>query len=287
MPAQNDSAAHRLTSRRGFLKTSTGALVGTGLAGNLSIARAAHAAGSDELRVGLIGCGGRGTGAAAQALNADKQAKITALGDVFPDRLEASLSNLRKQFEGSPERVSVRADQCFTGFDAYQKVLATDIDVAILATPPHFRPAHFKAAVEAGKHVFAEKPVAVDAPGVRSVMASAAEAKRRGLSVVSGLCYRYDAPKKETISRIHDGAIGKIVAMHVSYDTGSLWMNPRKAEWSDMEWQLRNWLYFTWLSGDHNVEQHVHSLDKAAWVMRDEPPVKAIGIGGRQVRTGP
>jgi predicted dehydrogenase len=141
--------------------------------------------------------------------------------------------------------------------------------------------------VDAGKHVFVEKPVAVDAPGVRSVLASVDEAKRRGLSIVSGLCYRYDVPKKETISRIHDGAIGKVLAMHVSYNTGSLWMHPRKEEWSDMEWQLRNWLYFTWLSGDHNVEQHVHSLDKAAWVMRDEPPVKAIGLGGRQVRTGP
>ena len=222
------SASHRLPSRRGFLRNSTAALVGTGLAGGLSMARAAHAGGSDQLRVGLIGCGGRGTGAAVQALNADKFVKLTALGDVFPDRLEASLANLHKQFEMSPERVAVRADHCFTGFDAYQKVLATDVDVVILATPPHFRPAHLKAAVEAGKHVFAEKPVAVDAPGVRSVLASVDEARRRGLSVVSGLCYRYDAPKKEIISRIHDGAIGKIVAMHVSYDTGSLWMHPRK-----------------------------------------------------------
>ena len=227
MPARPTSTLHQLPSRRGFLRTSTAALVGSGLVGNLSIARAAHAAGSDRLRVGLIGCGGRGTGAAVQALNADKQVKLTALGDVFPDRLEASLANLRKQFEMEPDRIAVRADHCFTGFDAYQKVLATDVDVVILATPPHFRPAHLKAAIEAGKHVFAEKPVAVDAPGVRSVLASVDEAKRRGLSVVSGLCYRYDVPKKETIARIHDGAIGKVLAMHVSYNTGSLWMHPQ------------------------------------------------------------
>jgi myo-inositol 2-dehydrogenase / D-chiro-inositol 1-dehydrogenase len=159
--------------------------------------------------------------------------------------------------------------------------------VVLLTTPPHFRPAHLKAAITAGKHVFAEKPVAVDAPGVRSVLESAAEARRKNLSLVSGLCYRYQTAKRETIARIHDGAIGKVVAIQASYNTGSLWMYKRKPEWTDMEWQMRNWLYFTWLSGDHNVEQHVHSLDKAAWVMNDKPPVSAIGLGGRQVRVEP
>ena len=254
------------------------------LAANLSIARSAHAAGSDVLRVGLIGCGGRGTGAAAQALSADANVQLTAMGDAFADRLQTSLDNLRKMFS---DKVAVPEEHCFVGFDAYRSVIDSGVDVVLLTTPPHFRPAHLQAAVAAGKHVFAEKPIAVDAPGVRSVLASCEEAKKKGLSVVSGLCYRYDIPKRETIQRIHDGALGDIVALNVNYNTGTLWMHPRKDDWSDMEWQLRNWLYFTWLSGDHITEQHVHSLDKAAWVMHDEPPVKAVGLGGRQVRTSP
>ena len=273
-----------LPSRRSFLRTSSAAALGGALAANLSIARGAHAAGSDVLRVGLIGCGGRGTGAAAQALAADPNVQLTALGDAFADRLESSLQNLRNMFS---DKVAVAADHCFVGFDAYKNVIDSGVDVVILATPPHFRPAHLQAAVDAGKHVFAEKPVAVDAPGVRSVLETCQAAKNKGLSIVSGLCYRYDLPKRETIQRVHDGAVGEIVALNVNYNAGTLWMHPRKESWSDMEWQLRNWLYFTWLSGDHNVEQHVHSLDKAAWVMHDEPPVKAWGLGGRQVRTQP
>ncbi len=272
-------------SRRDFLKTSTAAAVGGAIVGGLSLSRSAHAGGDDVLKIGLIGCGGRGTGAAAQALAADKNVKLTAMGDAFADRLQQSLANLKQQTPA--EKIDVAADRCFVGFDAYQKVIDSGVDVVLLCTPPHFRPAHFKAAVAAGKHIFAEKPVAVDAQGVRSVLATAEEAKKKGLSVVSGLCYRYDLPKRETIKRIHDGEIGDIVAINVNYNTGTLWMHPRKPEWSDMEWQMRNWLYFTWLSGDHNVEQHVHSLDKAAWVMKDEPPVKAFGLGGRQVRVQP
>jgi predicted dehydrogenase len=271
-------------TRRSFLKTSAAATAGGALAANLSIARAAHAAGSDTLRVGLIGCGGRGTGAAAQALTADPNVKLTAMGDAFADRLQSSLDNLQKMFA---EKIEVPEERRFVGFDAYKSVLDSGVDVVILATPPHFRPAHLQAAVAAGKHAFVEKPVAVDAPGVRSVLETCEEAKKKGLSIVSGLCYRYDLAKRETIQRIHDGAIGDIVALNVNYNTGTLWSHARKESWSDMEWQLRNWLYFTWLSGDHNVEQHVHSLDKAAWVMHDEPPVKAIGLGGRQVRTQP
>ncbi len=271
-------------TRRSFLQTSAAAAVGGALAVNLSVARSAHAAGSDVLRLGLIGCGGRGTGAAAQALTADPNVLLTSLGDAFPDRLQSSLDNLQKMF---PDKVTAPKEQCFVGFDAYQKVIDSGVDVVILATPPHFRPAHLQAAVAAGKHVFAEKPVAVDAPGVRSVLESCKLAKEKNLAVVSGLCYRYDLAKRDTIARIHDGAVGDIVALNVNYITGTLWMHPRKESWSDMEWQLRNWLYFTWLSGDHNVEQHVHSLDKAAWVMRDEPPVRATGLGGRQVRTQP
>jgi myo-inositol 2-dehydrogenase/D-chiro-inositol 1-dehydrogenase len=217
-------------------------------------------------------------------MSADPHVQLTAVGDAFADRVQTSLDNLRKMF---PEKMAVTDDHCFVGFDAYKNVIDSGVDVVILATPPHFRPAHLQAAVAAGKHVFAEKPVAVDAPGVRSVLETCAEAKKKGLSVVSGLCYRYDLAKRETIQRVHDGAVGDIVALNVNYNTGTLWMHPRKESWSDMEWQLRNWLYFTWLSGDHNTEQHVHSLDKAAWVMRDEPPVKAWGLGGRQVRVQP
>ncbi len=283
----SDHGSRRSTdngTRRSFLKTSATAALGGALAANLSIARSAHAAGSDVLKLGLIGCGGRGTGAAAQALAADPHVQLTAMGDAFPDRVQSSLENLRKMFS---EKIAVADDHCFVGFDAYKNVLDSGVDVVVLATPPHFRPAHLQAAVAAGKHVFAEKPVAVDAPGVRSVIATCEEAKSKGLSIVSGLCYRYDLAKRETIKRVHDGAVGDVVALNVNYNTGPLWMHPRKEGWSDMEWQLRNWFYFTWLSGDHNVEQHVHSLDKGAWVMHDEPPVKAWGMGGRQVRTQP
>ena len=271
------------SSRRAFLQTSATAAIGGVLAANLSIAR-----GACRRQRRLEGRADRlrraGHRRAAQALNADPHVQLTALGDAFPDRLQSSLDNLRKMFA---EKVAVTDDHCFVGFDAYKNVIDSGVDVVILATPPHFRPAHLQAAVAAGKHVFAEKPVAVDAPGVRSVLETCAEAKKKNLSVVSGLCYRYDLAKRETIQRVHDGAVGDIVALNVNYNTGTLWMHPRKETWSDMEWQMRNWLYFTWLSGDHNTEQHVHSLDKAAWVMHDEPPVKAWGLGGRQVRTQP
>jgi predicted dehydrogenase len=245
-----------------------------------------HAGGGDVLKIGLIGCGGRGTGAAFQALNADPNIKLIALGDMFGDRLQSSLETLKHE-DGIAGKIDVKPDHCFVGWDAYKMVLAAPIDVVILATPPHFRPTHLKAAIAAGKHVFAEKPVAVDAPGVRSVFATCEEARRKNLAIVSGLCYRYENAKRETMKRVHDGAIGDIIAIQTSYLTGALWMKPRQPSWTDMEWQLRNWLYFTWLSGDHIVEQHVHSLDKAAWAMRDEYPVRAVGTGGRQSRVDP
>ena len=269
-------------SRRDFLKASAAA-VGTTVAGQLSLVPNVHAAGSDILRIGLIGCGDRGTGAAAQALTADTNTRLVAMGDMFRDRLERSLATLKR--EDVAARVEVKPEHCFTGFDAYKQVLAAGVDVVLLTTPPHFRQLHFKAAVDAGKHVFAEKPVAVDAPGVRSVLATCEEARKKNLSVVSGLCYRYERAKREAMKRVHEGAVGDIIALHCSYNTGYLWDKPRQSDWSDMEWQLRNWLYFTWLSGDHIVEQHVHSLDKMAWAMQDEYPVRASGIGGRQVRT--
>jgi predicted dehydrogenase len=274
------------SSRRDFLKTS--AAVGTGLAGSLSTVANVHAAGSDLIRVGLIGCGsprgGRGRGAAANCVNAGPNVKLVAMGDLFRDHLEYTRQDLAKL---GKDKVDVSDERCFSGFDAYQKVIESGVDLVILAAPPGFRPLHLQAAVAAGKHVFAEKPVAVDAPGVRTVFKACEEAKKKSISLVSGLCYRYHFAKRETFKQVHDGAIGDIVALQCTYHTGGLWMVPRNPEWSDMEWQVRNWLYFTWLSGDHNVEQHIHSLDKMAWVMRDEPPVRANGIGGRQVRTGP
>jgi predicted dehydrogenase len=284
MPHRNDARAPQGTSRRNFLSTSAAVVAAGSLSTGLFSPRSVHAAGSDVIKVGLIGCGGRGTGAATQAMAADKQVKITALGDAFADRLQMSLDGLKQI---SPEQVAVTPETSFVGFDAYKQVIDSGVDVVLLCTPPHFRPLQFKAAVAAGKHVFAEKPIAVDAPGVRSVLETVEEAKKKNLSVVSGLCYRYDLPKRETMKQIHDGVIGDIQAMHVSYNTGTLWNMARKPEWSDMEYQMRNWLYYTWLSGDHNVEQHVHSLDKAAWAMKDEPPVRATALSGRQVRTQP
>ena len=272
------TASTSAASRREFL---TAAAAGAVALGSVPFV---HAGGNDTLKIGLIGCGGRGTGAATQALHADPNVKLTALGDLFDDHLQSSLKTLRGDGDIGA-KVDVKPDHCFVGFDAYKQVLATDVDVVILTTPPHFRPLHLKAAVAADKHVFCEKPVAVDAPGVQSVVQSCAEAKKKGKAVVSGLCYRYQHAKREVMQRVHEGAVGDIIALQCTYNTGFLWSHPRKPEWSDMEWQLRNWLYFTWLSGDHNVEQHIHSLDKMMWAMQDVPPKQVAGTGGRQVRT--
>ncbi|HYE98061.1 MAG TPA: Gfo/Idh/MocA family oxidoreductase [Planctomycetota bacterium] len=242
-----------------------------------------HAGGGDRLRVGLIGCGGRGTGAAAQAMNADPNVSLVAMGDLYEDRLKASLKSLSAEGAG---KVDVPPERQFTGFDAYKGVIEHS-DVVLLCEPPHFRPRHLKAAVEAGKHVFAEKPVAVDAPGVRSVLASCEEARRRRLSVVSGLCLRYSDRFREAMKRVHGGAIGRPVAVQANDWRGGRWARPREEGWDDMTWQTRNWYNFTWLSGDFNVEQHVHFLDVAAWALGDRYPARAIGMGGRQVFTGP
>jgi predicted dehydrogenase len=238
------------------------------------------------LRVGLIGCGDRGTGAAAEALNADQNVKLVAMGDAFADRLQSSLAKLRED-KTVNAKVDVREDRCFVGFDAYRQVIESGVDVVLLAEPPQFRPRHLKAAVEAGKHVFAEKPVAVDAPGIRSVLATCEEARKKRLSIVSGLCLRYSRGFQESIQRIHDGALGEIRALMANDYRGSIWVKPRQPKWTDMEWQMRNWYYFTWLSGDFNVEQHVHFLDICSWIMKGEYPVRAVGMGGRQVRVGP
>jgi len=250
-----------------------------------TLASRAYAAGNDTLRVGLVGCGGRGTGAAKQALMADSNVKLVALGDAFSDRLESSLKSL-KQDKDITTKVEVPEAMRFTGFDAYKRVIE-NCDVVLLATPPNFRPMHLRAAIEAGKHVFAEKPVAVDAPGVRSVLESCKLAQEKKLSVVSGLCLRYDGANRDVISKIHSGAIGRIVAMQANDYRGAIWVNPRTPEQTDMEYQMRNWYYFSWLSGDFNVEQHVHMLDLCNWAMNDKYPVKALATGGRSQRNAP
>jgi len=269
-------------SRREFLKTSATA-VGTATIAGMAVPRLAHAGGDDVIKFGLIGCGGRGSGAAVNALKADPNNRLVALADTFADQLQACRARLEKS---SSDKVALSDDRCFVGFDAYQKLIDTDVDVVLLATPPHFRPAHYQAAIEAGKHVFVEKPVAVDAPGVRQVMETNRLAAKKKLSVVSGLCWRYDLGVRATLERIQQGAIGDIVAIQSDYNTGTLWHRGDKPDWSRMEYQLRNWLYYAWLSGDHNVEQHIHSLDKTAWLMGDAHPIRATGLGGRQQRTG-
>ena len=206
------------------------------------------------------------------------------MGDAFADRLEGSLKAIQAKYG---DRVDVPRERRFIGFDAYQKVLASGVDVVILASPPHFRPGHLKAAIEAGKHVFCEKPVAVDAPGVRSVLATCEEARKKNLSIVSGLIFRYHPGMRESMKRVFDGAIGDVLTLQETCLVGTLWQRPRQPQWTEMEFQMRNWYYFTWLSGDHIVEMHVHSLDRALWAMHDEPPVRAWGLGGRQVRTDP
>ena len=238
---------------------------------------------SRKLKIGFIGCGGRGTGAAAQALTADSNVELWSMGEVFRDRLDRSLANISKGREG---KINVDDKRKFVGLDAYKQVLDSGVDVVILTTPPGFRPLHFKAAVEAGKHIFLEKPMATDAPGLRSVMESAELAKKKGLAVVAGFCWRYHYARREFFKRIADGAIGDVQTMYATYYTGPVKPMPpdsaRKEEWSDIEWQVRNWYNFTWCGGDGLVEQAVHSVDKISWLFGDEPPRSAVAVGGRQ-----
>ncbi len=269
-------------SRREFLQTSTAATAAATVAFPALLRAAPN---SDKLRIGFIGCGGRGTGAASQALTADSNVKLVAVGDAFRDRIDLSLETLGKQKEIA-DKIEVPETRRFVGLDAYQKVIASGVDVVLLTTPPHFRPIHIKAAIDAGKHVFAEKPVAVDAAGIRSVLATCEEARRKKLAVVSGLCIRYSYGFQETIRRIHAGALGKLRTLQANDFRGPIWVKPRQPGQTDMEYQLRNWYYFTWLSGDFNVEQHVHLLDVCAWVMNGEYPATAMGLGGRAQRTG-
>ncbi len=269
------------SSRRSFLRSA--AVAGFGVGMPVHLRPFAGGRRDDELRIGLIGCGGRGTGAAAQALSTAGAVRLVAMADMFQNHLQGALESL-KENERFAGKIEVPQERQFVGFDAYKELLATDIDVVLIATPPHFRPAHFEAAVAAGKHVFFEKPVAVDAPGIRKVLAAAELAKQKSLAVVSGLQRHHQYGYLEAQKRIHAGEIGRIQYARCSWNQGGLWHRGRDESWTDMEWQLRNWLYFTWLSGDHIVEQHVHNIDVINWAMQGHP-LRARGMGGRQVRT--
>lgn len=289
-------------SRRSFIRKS--ALTASGAALTSALRQGAYAAGSDELKIGLVGCGGRGSGAAMQALTATEYpVKLWAMGDLFADQIEASHSMLSSGAEGRYDRSSfpslskkmdVPEERRFTGFDSFQKVIDSGIDMVILATPPHFRPEHFEAAVKAGVHVFMEKPVAVDPVGIRRIMAAAKESKRKNLSVVAGTQRRHQNHYQEIIKRVQDGAIGDIVAGQCYWNMGPLWVEDAKkywdkyqtGEWSDMEYQCRNWLFHVWLSGDHVCEQHVHNIDIIHWALGSNP-VMVMGCGGRQERVQP
>jgi len=291
-------------SRRRFLQRSSLALAGAVAAVEFPFVNTARAADDLEIKIGLIGCGGRGTGAVLDAMGAATKViypaagyhtedvadgarvekdniKVVALADLFDDRLANCRAQLAKL------GMNVPRETCFTGFDAYKQLLAvSEINYVILATPPHFRPVHAKAAVEAGKHLFMEKPVAVDVPGVKMVIEAGELAKQKGLGIAAGIQRRHMRCYRETIQRLHDGAIGEILSAKCYWNGGEIWVIERRPGWSDMEWQLRNWNYFTWLSGDHIVEQHVHNLDIMNWVLGTHPIRAVSGLGGRQVRTG-
>ncbi len=265
-------------TRRGFLQA------GSALVASSLIARNAHAGGSDEIRIALIGCGGRGTGAAGNAMKAAANVKLVAMADAFRDRLDSSYRTLT--LEGKfRQQLDVPEERRFVGLHAYQEAIDADVDMALLCSPPGFRPAHFEAAVRAGKHVFAEKPVATDAPGVRSFMTANSLAKKKGLLVAVGHHLRHEKKHQEIVRQIREGAIGQLTHLRAYFNSAGVWVRDRKPDDSEMRYQVRNWYYFTWLSGDHIVEQHVHDLDVCNWMMNAHP-VEAQGIGGREVRKG-
>jgi myo-inositol 2-dehydrogenase / D-chiro-inositol 1-dehydrogenase len=270
-------------SRRDFLKTSTVASAGALLAGFAAAPRV-HAAGDETLKIGLVGCGGRGSGAAADALQADNYTKLVAMGDVFPEQIEQSLKALKNQ-KDIAHKVAVEDGMKFVGLDAYQKVI-DNVDVVILGSPPGFRPWHLRAAVEAGKHIFCEKPMATDAPGVRHAMESVRIAKEKKLGLVAGFCWRYDTEKRAFFKQIHEGAVGDIRAIYGTYLTGPVKpmpAEPKPADMKELEWVVRNWYNYTFLSGDGLVEQAVHTVDWLQWVMKDQPSVSCTAVGGRQI----
>jgi len=288
----NEKAVNEGIDRRSFIAKTTLAAIGAAGVSNL-LSSCSGEPGKEEvklpefltkapdgqvLKAGLIGCGGRGTGAAINYLDAGPNLQITALGDVFRDRLDQCREQLKKE-----KNVEIADEKCFVGFDSYEKVIDSGVDVVLLCTPPHFRPVHVAAAVNAGKHIFMEKPIAVDPVGARSVMVSAARAKEKGLCIISGTIRRVQKDFVETWRRVVNGEIGEIVSAHITRNGGSLWVIQRQPGWTDMEYMLRNWANFCWLSGDHIVEQFIHEVDVMNWYL-GKIPVKAMGWGGRQRR---
>ncbi len=277
-------------SRRSFLKTASTSAAVLAASSSLDALRAATPvhSGEGKIKVGIVGVGGRGSGAAVQALRAHPENVLHAVGDAFLDRLEGGLDGIVEAMgERAAAQIDVPPERQFVGLDAIDKVLASGVDVILLATPPGFRPMQIEKAIDKGVHVFAEKPVATDAAGVRRVRAACELAKKKNLTVVSGLCYRYHDARRATIQLLQSGAIGEILAIQGNYITGELWSFPRQPQWTEMEWQLRNWLYYPWLAGDHIAEQHIHTLDVMAWMKKDVYPIAAASLGGRQVRTDP
>lgn len=274
----NRSVLHQ-PSRRTFLKASAASLAAATV-----VPRSVFAAGSDKIRIGLVGCGGRGMGAAMDCLIPNENIEIVAIADLFKDRIDAARELFKKNLP--PEKFALTDDRCFTGFDGYKHVIASNADVVLLVTPAHFRALHLRAAVEAGKHTFVEKPVAVDPVGARSIMTSADLAAKKNLAIVAGTQRRRMNAYREIMKRVHDGAIGELVAAQCYWMRGPLWVRDRQPGWSDMEWQIRNYPYFTWLCGDVIVETLIHNIDIVNWAF-NAPPVSVVGTGSRQVRTEP
>jgi predicted dehydrogenase len=271
------------TGRRDFLKTSS--LIAGGLVAAPLMSGANYfSGGSDVIKVALVGCGGRGTGAAVQALSTKQNVQLVAMADAFKDRLDNSYNDILEALEDKKDRVQVKEENKFVGFEGYKQAIAL-ADVVILTTPPGFRPIHFEEAVNKGKHVFMEKPVATDPAGIQKVLVAAEKAKAQKLNVVVGLQRRYQSSYRELLKRVQDGAIGDITSAQAWWNNDGVWVNPRKAGQTEMEYQMRNWYYFVWLCGDHIAEQHIHNIDVVNWA-KNAYPVKAQGMGGREVRVG-
>ncbi|MBN2327683.1 MAG: Gfo/Idh/MocA family oxidoreductase [Candidatus Omnitrophica bacterium] len=270
------------STRRSFIKTAAMTASAAALAAS-NVNRFGHAAGNDEIKVGLIGCGGRGSAAANDALDADPGVKVVALGDIFADKVQKARQGLKDR---KPDRTLVDDDHCFVGFDAYQKVIDSGVDVVLIACTSIFHPKYLKAAIDAGKHVFAEKPHAIDPPGVRLAMETFELAKQKKRCIVSGLVYRYVPAFRETIKRVLDGAIGDILAIEENYLRTPYVLASRQPGDREIEFQFRNWYHFAWLSGDDILQSLIHNLDKALWALREEAPVKAHGLGGRSASFG-
>jgi predicted dehydrogenase len=270
--------------RRNFLKQASATALVTGFPAVISAQTVTNA-----IKVGLVGAGGRGSGAARQALTADDYAELTAVAEVDQAPIDRLQTNLKRSEKLAP-RVKLDKDHQFLGLDAYEKVIGSGVDVVLLATPPGFRPIHLAAAIDAGKHVFCEKPIATDPPGVRSVLATTEKARSKNLTLVSGFCWRYNNMIQETFKQMDDGAIGKLVTYYATYYTSPVKpmppANTRPAGMSDIQWQIKNWYNFVWLCGDSLVEQAVHSVDKVAWAMHDEPPASCVAVGGRMIPNG-